>query len=138
MSIEATQDQAKAVVFLFPFITPVLVVSIIACFVFRRARWIAPFWVFAVCPVLVLIGLLLRLFLRTGGGSGPDWGFVGMATMFILLFSLWEVIPGILLLLAYPRGRAWGSHAILPCLIAAALSFIGSVVAIPHLPKPPY
>jgi len=135
MSIEAEQEQVEAVV-CFPFFPLFLIVSIIVCAIFRRSRWVAPFWVFAVCFVVVLIRLLLHLLVRTSGGSGSDWGWVVMATGFILPLSLWEVIPGIILLFVYPRRSAWGVHAILPCILAAILSLVGSILAIQYLPKP--
>ena len=135
MCVEDVQDTVQSVVCLFPWLTPYLLVSAIVCRRFRQSVWIAPFWVFCACPVLVLFALLLYLILRTSAGSGPDWGFVGMGTMFILLFSLWEVIPGILLLLCYPRKGAWSDRTVLLCIVVAVVSLIGWGLAIPHLPK---
>jgi hypothetical protein len=139
MSIEDIQSRAWSVVWLYPWIAPYLLISAVICLRFRREQWIAPFWVFSVGPVVVILGLLLQLMICTGsGGSGdPDWGFVGMGTMFIFLFSLWEVIPGIFLVLCYPRKDAWSKRALLPCILAAAVSFSGCLFAIPHLPKGP-
>ena len=134
MSIEEALEQASAVVLLYPVFTPLLVLSAIACFAYRRSRWVAPFWVFGACFVLGLIGLLVRMYLAIPSEHpGADWGFVGMSIMFVCLFSLWEVIPGILLLLAYPRGNAWGRHAVFPCLLTATLSVVGFILFLPKV-----
>ena len=117
------------------YFTPFLLVSIVVCAVFRGSRWIAPYWVFAVCPVMLLFITLLAMLFQTLGIHGPDGGFVGMGTGFILLFSLFEVVPGIVLLLVFPRGGAWGSHAVAPCLFAGAVSLAACLVAVPHLPR---
>jgi hypothetical protein len=138
MTIEDAQQQVSAVVFLYPLFTPFLVLSAIACFVYRRSRWVAPFWVVGACFVLSLIGLLVRTYIAMPSNrSGPDWGFVGMGNLFIYLFSLWELIPGILLLLAYPRGDAWGRHSVFPCLLTATLSFVGFISFLPKVPPDP-
>ena len=136
MTIEDATRQLEAVVMLFPYWTPFLVIACFICGPRRDSRWIAPFWVFASCPVLLLLGMLFRAWaiLVTTHGSGPDWGWVGMGMIGIGIFSLWEVIPGGLLLYLYPRGAARGRHALFPSMAAALLALAGSYYVLSHLP----
>jgi hypothetical protein len=125
-NIESFQEVAASVVALYPIVAPALIVSAILCFIFKRSRWITAFWIFVTGPVIVLFCLLGSLMHQTGQGSGPDWGFVGMGTGFVLLFSLPEVIPGILLLCACPPKEMWQRTTMIVCVISTGLS-LGSL-----------
>ena len=135
MSIEVLQDRVGSIVLCWPVITPCLIISAIVCVIFRRRRWFAPLWCFLCGPVLVLSACLIYLMYRTSGGSGPDWGFVVMGTMFTLALSLYEIIPGIVLLLIFPPRSAWNVKMAVPCILAAALSIGLCVVGVPYLPR---
>ena len=114
-------------------ITPFLLISALVCAVFRKRPWIAPYWVFCICPVLLIDWYVIQL-LSLPTVTGPDSGFVGMRRVFLLYGSLWEVIPGILLLLVFPRRPAWVKRIVAPCCIAAVVSFLGWLVAVPLIP----
>jgi hypothetical protein len=135
MPSHVLQDRLEALVSSCLFITPFFLVSAVACALLRRHRWIAPYWVFSICPVIIIYWMLFQL-VCLPGVSGPDGGFVGMKATFLLLGSLWEVIPGFFLLLAFPRDTAWGKHTIVPCCIAAVISLAGWIVVIPYIPVP--
>jgi hypothetical protein len=126
MTIEAIQESVGSVAELWPVGTPVLIAAAVFCWCLRSASWIAPIWVFFACPVIVFFGLLGYMVIRTQGGSGPDWGFVGMGTGFMLLASLPLVFPGAGLLCAFPRkkGVRWPVVTRL-CLISATASCVG-------------
>jgi hypothetical protein len=126
MTIEAIQNAVGGVLELWPIAAPTLIISAIFCWWFRSAPWIAPIWVFFACPVIVFFGLLGRMVIVTQGGSGPDWGFVGMGTAFILLGSLPLIIPGVGLLCAFPRKIAVLRPIVAcGCLVSAAASVGG-------------
>jgi len=134
MSIEIIQSRAETIVHYFPLIAPVLLVAAIICAIYRRSHWIAPLWTAFACPVVGFLLLLVYMFLRTCGGHGPDWGFVGMGTMFILLLSLFEVVPGIALLLAYPRGQAWTPRTRIFSCITGLVSSGAFVFSLQYMP----
>ena len=134
MSIEIIQSRAETIVYYSPLVAPVLLIAAITCAVSRRSRWIAPLWSLVACPVVFFLLLLLFMFLRTIGLSGPDSGFAGMGTIFILLLSLFEVIPGFVLLLAYPRGQAWTPRTRVLSCITALFSSGAFILGLPYLP----
>ena len=101
MNPHVLQDRLEALISSCLFITPLLLISAIFCALLRKHRWIAPYWVFAVCPVVIIYWMVFQL-VCLPSVSGPDGGFVGMRRMFLLFGSLWEVIPGFFLILAFP------------------------------------
>jgi len=135
MTPHVLQDHLEAVVSACVFITPFLLVSTVVCALLRKSRWIAPFWVFAVCPVAIIFWMVFQVVILPSV-SGPDGGFVGMQRMFLLYGAMFEVVPGIFLLLAFPRAAAWGKHAVVPCCVTAVITFAGWIAAIPHIPVP--
>lgn len=135
MTPHELQDGLEALVSACVFITPFIIVSAIVCAFLRKRRWIAPFWVFAICPVAIIFWMVFQVVLLPSV-AGPDGGFVGMRRMFLLYGSMFEVVPGFLLILSFPRGAAWGKHTILPCCVVGAITFAGWIAAIPHIPVP--
>jgi hypothetical protein len=76
--------------------------------VFRRRNWVWFFWV----PVAVLsafgtYSLLGSILISFSLPSGPDGGFMGMAAMFIILFTLPFLIFFIICLRFMPRPDCW-------------------------------
>lgn len=73
------------------------------------------------------------MLIRTLGGSGPDWGFVIMGTMFMLGASVPLALPGLALLCAFPRklGARWPIIAC-ACLVSIAAS-VGGICYSVHL-----
>jgi hypothetical protein len=129
--IEEFQEVVFYVNSLFLFVTPVLLVCAFLCFIKKHAPWSPAIWTVVSVPVIVQLFLLGKLMVRTSGGSGPDWGFVGMGTGFALLFALPEVIPGILLLSACPPAASWSRTSLVVCVILTGVS-LGSLVAGVH------
>ncbi len=106
---------------LMPWLVPLWIGSGIICWFARRRRWIAPLWFAMVPPVILLYGTLLRL-IPTEPGRGPD-AMADAGVFLLLMVSLPETLSGLFLLLGFPRGPAWGVHAMIPCLLAGAVSY---------------
>jgi len=110
------------IVGLFAIASPVVLAIAIISFVFRRSPWVVPFWVFAVCPVLILFGALLSLNSFKTGGGGPDRGFLAMEREPIAIVTLLEVVLGILHLCCCPPKNSWTSKSAFAGFLASVLS----------------
>lgn len=131
LSIEALQECVGKIASLWLFALPALLFGVVLCFSLNRSRWSAVLWTFLSAPLISFILLAASMFMRPTGG-GPDGGFVGMGTMFVLLLSLPIVIPGVLLLGACPRKEAWAHLPWAACIIATVLPFVGVQWGIRH------
>ncbi len=118
MSIHSIQDNLVLAWMMWPYLTALLFSGAIACFVFRRSRWIVPIWIFLLFPALLLVisqmFYLTKLLHAIGAGTFPG-------------FTLSESILGIALLLAFPRDRTWERHSILASIITGVISMVAVI-----------
>jgi len=57
-----------------------------------------------------------------------------MGRLIIILFSLFEIIPGITLICAVPPKGTWTRPYMLACVCVAAVSITITILGIPYLP----
>ncbi len=89
----------------------------------RRHSWIAPLWVAMVPLVIILFGAFLEsVFEKPLLGRYSDGGITVAYFIFAPIFGAALSVPGLLLLLSFPRDQDWGRHAVIPCLLAVAVS----------------
>lgn len=137
MTVESIQDVVHKAVGIWWLLCPLWLCSAAICFPRRRNPRVVPLWAFMATPVLCLYVMVALMVARTSSlGPGPDNGWVGMGTTFLVLFVIPELATGALLLVAVPRRPAWNSRVVIPCIAAVLLSVAACAAATRFVPNP--